>query len=317
MIRWIRKNAARITGKHHAFSKAYEEEEEAVEEEAVKEPSPVPVEYGRLAKESWSHLDASRFNVRQLGYAKNGKKAPSQEAFYRVVGIDIFMTDKREGELGGRGLVNAPEGALIINCQLPGQVGGWRSCADGAGHSVVLICELTEAGRARLESDEPAARLLSQFLEEAPGEPQEEPNLRGRFKVIAGVDDPKMLPSLIRSYNYKPALITKSGTFTKSDVYDMDISIFRFGYSSRSGLAMIAPNFKDYVINLAFVLEGRHDDQLPECLLAAAQLKHCGLHMGIPVGGVVTRCISTTPRFSEVDDDDEGGFESAWSSLFS
>lgn len=243
----------------------------------------------------WREVEASSFRVRTIGYAKHSQKAPSADAFYKPLGVSIIRCTAREDDLVERGMLRLPDSEstdfpryLVINAQLPDDVGPGPLSgrpgpnADGPCHAVIIVCELADWDRIR-NSQQSAVRLLRRFEAEAPREPKEQPNVRGRFKVIAGVEDPKQLPAIVRSYNYKPAIITKSGKITRTEsALEMHVSIFRFGYSSRSGFASIKDKLHNCVLNVAFVLEGRTDDELPECILAAVQLRFCGFHLAIP-----------------------------------
>ncbi|KAJ8598585.1 hypothetical protein CTAYLR_001717 [Chrysophaeum taylorii] len=310
MRRRLRKVSARLTGRHHAFSASSSSSSVVKEEEpGVVVEIPVSSTKGSESEEEekWTTLErgewpgtfsdapGSTFRVRQVGYPKT-PKAASGEGFYRVVGVDILRANNRRDNLVENGIVRLPLGDncsfpprwLVVNAQLPDETGPVFSRpppdADGKCHSIALICELTESGKKRLETSEPAARLFIDFLRAAPSEPREEPDFRGRFKVIVGVKDPKDLPAIARSYNYKPALITKSGSLNLfRDVMEMNVSVFRFGYSSRSGLSLLTARFAALVLDVAFLLEGRSDAELPECVLAAATLHNCGYDLARPM----------------------------------
>ena len=89
------------------------------------------------------------------------------------------------------------------------------------------------------------------------------------------------IPSFAKGYNGKPALINKTGKLTRSGNawFNMDINVHAFGYMARSGLQSIFRDFQDFILTVGFVLEGRADSELPECMLASFDLNHVDYNM--------------------------------------
>lgn len=138
-----------------------------------------------------------------------------------------------------------------------------------------------------------------------------DPDCRGRFKVIASCRNLEelALPAFIANYSAsrrvllfacaidrwlrlgpcshppltpdtqqhtpdgKPVLITKSGSLHQGANYlEMSIRVHRFSYLAKKGLATLRGRFAQMVLDVAFLVEGRGDEELPEQLLGCARL---------------------------------------------
>ena len=90
---------------------------------------------------------------------------------------------------------------------------------------------------------------------------------RWRFKAIAHIVnfDELGLPSWLKGYNAKPVLIQKSGAVhVGPDFLEMDVDIRGWSILSKQGLFTLFPHFKDILVEIGFVIEGRDDDEMPE-----------------------------------------------------
>ncbi len=80
-------------------------------------------------------------------------------------------------------------------------------------------------------------------------------------------------------------LITKSGTLWHGPQYaEMDINVRMFSFLARKGLAALKPRFAQMVLDVAFLVEGRGDEELPEQLLGCARLHRLGYEEAAPYG---------------------------------
>ena len=103
------------------------------------------------------------------------------------------------------------------------------------------------------------------------------------------------LPSFISKINNKPILLNSGGrcltvipsTTTKSrskektgdpffsKLYtELVVDVFLFKYISKYGLQILRPKFKYSQLELAFTIEGRSDEELPEVLLGIGRLNY-------------------------------------------
>ncbi|KAJ1448995.1 hypothetical protein M885DRAFT_537231 [Pelagophyceae sp. CCMP2097] len=252
---------------------------------------------------TWSRAPAESFKIRQVGYLKSKRKAPSTEALYDVLSVDLLDTELRLNDVT-QSVFKLPEGVepspdehvpatFLINAQIPGETGPLRVKldADGPGYQVVICMQLSAATRRdllALKNDEhapltpqrkAALKLLKTYCALAPLEPQLEPKERGRFKVLAQIRniDEVNIPNFAKGYNGKPALIAKTGTLTRgpnNSHLELDINVHAFGYMARAGLQSIFRDFEDFILSVGFVLEGRADDELPEVMLCSFDFNH-------------------------------------------
>ena len=80
-------------------------------------------------------------------------------------------------------------------------------------------------------------------------------------------------------------LITKSGTLWQGPNYaGMDIRVHRFSFLARKGLAALKARFAQMVLDVAFLVEGRGDEELPEQLLGCARLHRLDYEKAAPEG---------------------------------
>ena len=168
----------------------------------------------------------------------------------------------------------------------------WKTEKDGETYNCVFYFALrpeTTAALAALTAGEaaggggaaaaaaacPAAvRLLREYCRQAPRDEK----FRGRFKAIAHIVnfDELGLPSWLKGYNAKPVLIQKSGAVhVGPDFIEMDVDIRGWSILSKQGLFTLFPHFKDILVEIGFVIEGRDDDEMPEVRAACARSSSC------------------------------------------
>ncbi|KAJ8608819.1 hypothetical protein CTAYLR_009360 [Chrysophaeum taylorii] len=260
---------------------------------------------------TWSVAPGSTFKIRQVGYAKSKRKAPSEDAFFQVVSVDLFDTDARVNRMSDHvsfalPTVKSPDpdvpSLFVVNAQIPSETGPLRVKldADGHGYQVLICMQLTERTRRELEllaaggdveipeRRANALKLLKTYCRVAPDEPQLSPKDRGRFKVLAQIRniDEVSIPNFAKGYNGKPALIAKTGMLTRSadrSLLEMDVNVHAFGYLARSGLQSIYREFQTFILSIGFVIEGRDDSELPEVCLTALDLNHLNWTMAVPL----------------------------------
>ena len=72
------------------------------------------------------------------------------------------------------------------------------------------------------------------------------------------------VPKFIQGYNGKPALVTKSGTFTRHANYlEFAININKWAYLAGKGLYTLTPSFPEFILNLGFTTKARRDEEMP------------------------------------------------------
>jgi len=122
-----------------------------------------------------------------------------------------------------------------------------------------------------------AVRLLEKWCREAPTDD----NMMTRFKVIPRAENLEEigLPAWISKFNGKPFLVKRPGTtgflysHPKRSCMEFDVSLHPFPFLAKKAICFMKDScFKNTIATFAFCLEGRDEDELPECLLGAFQL---------------------------------------------
>lgn len=111
--------------------------------------------------------------------------------------------------------------------------------ADGSSCIVILyftIAKHTLEELKNLDTASPAVKLFVEYCRKAGTDEA----FRSRMKTLAVVEEMEKLglPSFITGYNGKPALITKSGKFTRhttqdSNYIEMTVSVHQWGYLAK------------------------------------------------------------------------------------
>lgn len=107
---------------------------------------------------TWSVAPADTMKLRQRGYAKSKRKAPSGNAFFEVVSIDLFDTETRVDKMSEHVAFPSPAvispdsevpSTFVVNAQVPSETGPLRVKldADGHGYQVVICMQMTRQTR--------------------------------------------------------------------------------------------------------------------------------------------------------------------------
>mmetsp|Transcript_15481 Transcript_15481/g.31891 ORF Transcript_15481/g.31891 Transcript_15481/m.31891 type:complete len:581 (+) Transcript_15481:142-1884(+) len=237
---------------------------------------------------SYWNGDGTIFRVRMgPNYKRTGKKEPSKQALFDLYAMDLIRAEERTKESRDifetpviPGITDQPTGhphippMIIINCGMPStEPSLFSSTDDGPSFVTVfyfVISEDTKRQLQDLKTASPAVRLLGEWCRRA----ENEPNFRGRFKAMCILDEIEKLglPNPIPSYNGKPVLINKSGAFFRREGYiEHTINVHLFAYLAKKALYSIQPKFPNMRLNVGFVIEGRDDDELPECMLGVGK----------------------------------------------
>ena len=234
---------------------------------------------------TWCNIDHRQFAVR-IGpnYSANKKKAPTKAPLYTPFAVDVFCSKNRIDHVATR--FQLPQHLVdvqthhahvppifIIQMQIPSEPppSFLSSVADGPGWAVVMFYRITEDTINQLKdlkSASPAVQLFAQWCERAPTDHL----FRGRFKVIAqslNLEEIPNVPSMIQPYNGKPVLIRRTGSIFKGRGYmEKDIHVHKFDNFAKQGIHFLSSKCGFMYMQIGFVVEGRDDDELPECLFA-------------------------------------------------
>jgi len=277
----------------------------------IEDPAEVPEKDG-VVFAGWREVEASGLMVRGCGYKTNKTKVPCPQSLYKCVELDVFESKKRVPDMAGRVVLpkvsfenddgpktwNAPD-IFVITVALPTDTpklyGG--STDNGGGYTITMYCVMRQETRdilRRVTADgynpsmEPtggdpntsmvnAARLFDEWCRRAPSDD----NWMARFKVVPQGNNLAEigLPAWIANYNGKPFLIKRPGTtgflyrHPDKSCMEFDVSLHPFPYLAKQGICYMKEGFfKKILATLAFCIEGRTDDELPECLIGLYQL---------------------------------------------
>ncbi|CAM9347104.1 unnamed protein product [Pylaiella littoralis] len=238
---------------------------------------------------SWSNGVDSIFRVRGKGYMQDRIKVPPAESLYDMVGLDMFSTEARVGNMASEVVLDPiakdlPEVSipgvpplLVINVQLPSAPPALMTSAeDGPGYQCVLYFRMKDSTARAIENLDTASegvRLWVTYCERV----GVDDDFHGRFKCIAVIANSESLglPSFVTKYNGKPVLINRSGHWVKGENYiENTINVHRFSFIAKKSLHTLKALFKDMVLHLGFTIEGRAAEELPESLLACSTLHY-------------------------------------------
>ena len=89
----------------------------------------------------------------------------------------------------------------------------------------------------------------------------------------------------VAPYNGKPVLITESGHCRKGILkgtgggtiryMEMTADVNRWGFLAKKGFVTLLPKFKELRLDIGFTIEGKSDDELPECMLGSFVANFC------------------------------------------
>jgi len=180
---------------------------------------------------------------------------------------------------------------FIFNLQVQDQGPSFFGGRHTSGYSLACYFEPSDefiqqiADLVEGKSCSNAARLAHWWLTES----DKDVSLKERLKLKATVvnDNASEILGWVNKYNGKPAMITKSNTMFHAqgrtqqgricEVVECDVDLRVWNLLFRQGLSGVLPMANKLSFNLALVVEGEADDELPERVLAAIQLNYLNL----------------------------------------
>jgi hypothetical protein len=198
---------------------------------------------------------------------------------------------------GGPKTWRAPD-IFVVSISLPTDPPKLRgSSDDGGGYTITLYMTMKKETRDILRRvtadnynpsseatpDDPqkskvnAVKLFEEWCRRAPTDDA----FFARFKLIVTCQNLKEIgiPSWIGKYNGKPVLIKRPGTtgflypHPELSTVEFDISFHPFPYLAKQAICYLKENFfKKVLVTFGFCIEGRSDDELPECVIGTMQL---------------------------------------------
>ncbi|XP_073040663.1 protein ENHANCED DISEASE RESISTANCE 2-like isoform X2 [Primulina eburnea] len=219
---------------------------------------------------SWAAADASSFLIRDDSYLQDHRKIKAKGTLMEMVAADWLRSDKREDHLAGRygGIVQryaaqgGPEFFLIINIQVPGS----------ATYSLALYYML----KTPLEE----TPLLERFVND------DDAFRNSRFKLIPYISKGSWIVK--QSVGKKACLIgqvLEINYFRGKNYLELDVDI---GSSTvaRGVVGLVLGYLNNLVIEMAFLIQGNTEDELPEFLLGTCRLNHLDASKSVPADSI-------------------------------
>ena len=238
------------------------------------------------------------FLVRSLDYLRTRVKEPSPPPLYELVGVDVYSFDFKINHIARHvALPPAPPPhasvaalpphdalppRIVINIQLPTYPPSlFGGATDGPGHSLVFYFALPARWDPETHPCPAALGLLRRFVHN--GREDDGTPTRDRLKLIARIANPEewvedarlSTPEarLLQNYNDKPLLTRPQHKFYHGDGYlEIDLNVHGYAFLARKALSTFMGRLGSVVFENAFVVEGRSQGELPECVFAAARV---------------------------------------------
>jgi len=260
----------------------------------------------------WRSVGGEELQVRSHGYLTTKVKIGSPGSLYECSQMDVFESPSRYRDVAPRVKLpklsypldpgelktwKAPD-HFIVSLALPTDPPKLGSNAsDGGGYTVTMYFTMRKSTRDILKrvtadgydpksEEKPddiqtyqvnAVRLFEEWCRRAPNDKA----FLTRFKMIPLVNNAKEigLPSWIGKYNGKPLLIKRPGQtgfllpHPELSCIEFDISLHVFPYLAKQGICYLKDTlFSKLIATVGFVIEGRHDDELPEVVIGLGQI---------------------------------------------
>nr|AAP91735.1 hypothetical protein cihA5H10 [Ciona intestinalis] len=218
-----------------------------------------------------------KYNIRSKDYLQTGVKQPSNAPLYSLIGADLFMTSAKENitnsnSLRASSFRNARKNGfkrfvLILNFKL------------NFGNFIVYWTPKTLVNDSYLTTSTSFNGLLEQFIE------KDDTYRNSRLKIIPVLIEGSWI--LMPVITGKPAIIgTKIDTnwvvnlgegenFIEANINISDSSI------ANGILNMTKAYINKIVLDLAFTIEGKTEDELPEEILCSLRLNKMNMSEGI------------------------------------
>ncbi|OAY64265.1 Protein ENHANCED DISEASE RESISTANCE 2-like [Ananas comosus] len=216
---------------------------------------------------SWAMAEPSTFLIRGESYLQDHQKIKANTTLMQMVGADWLKSDKREDDLGGRpgGIVQkyAEQGGreffFIVNIQVPGST----------TYSLALYYMM----------DIPLEKvpLLERFVK------GDDSYRNSRFKLIPYISTGSWIVK--QSVGKKACLVGQAleiHYFRGSNYLELGIDV---GSSTvaRGVVSLVLGYLNNLVIEMAFLIQGNTQEELPEILLGTCRMNHLDVSKSVPI----------------------------------
>ncbi|XVE68880.1 hypothetical protein DITRI_Ditri09bG0104900 [Diplodiscus trichospermus] len=215
---------------------------------------------------SWSSGNPSTFLIRGKNYLKDNQKIKANGTLMRMVGADWLISDKREDNLGSRlgGIVQnyaargGTEFFFIFNFQIPG--------------SPMYTLAMYYMIKTPLE-DHP---LLYSFVN------GDDAFRNSRFKFIPYVSKgPWMVKKCVGNKACLLGQALETRYFRGKNYLEVEIDVGS-SMAARGAASFVLGYFSNLVVEMAYVIQGNTQEELPETILGTCRLNHLDLSKALP-----------------------------------
>ncbi|KAJ9551004.1 hypothetical protein OSB04_015049 [Centaurea solstitialis] len=214
----------------------------------------------------WTCPSGAEFMIRGKTYLQNSAKVPGGDPLLKLIAVDWFKVDNPVSKvaLNPRCLLQSDAGkklpfVLVMNLQVPAK----------PNYSLVLY----------FAADRPVAKnsLLGRFIDES------DSFRESRFKLIPRIVEGYWMVK--RAVGTKACLLGKALTchFLRQDNFlEIDVDV---GSSSvaRSVIGIVLGYVTNIVVDLAILIEGKVQEELPEYILGTVRLSRVRLESAVPL----------------------------------
>eukprot|EP01134_Creolimax_fragrantissima_P004286 CFRG4286T1 len=214
---------------------------------------------------------ASKFKVRGSNYLVDGKKVVSRPSAFNLVGVDVFSFEDPSQRYN---LCSRPDNIVYkINeqdpdCAFTFVINFVVPCAE----NLAVACYYQPSNRSWRDENTPFVDLISDFID---GDDHYRNN---RFKLIPSVEKGSYI--LRKLVSGKPAIIGNKGLknpyFQSDNWFEVDIDVNSDAHA-REITGMAVGVTKSLVVDIAFLIESQHEDELPETILGAIRFDQIAL----------------------------------------
>ncbi|KAM7262709.1 hypothetical protein ACFE04_000392 [Oxalis oulophora] len=235
----------------------------------------IPAIYGSTLQEdpthnlpcSWAAGDPSSFLIRGENYLKDNRKVKAKSTTMQMIGADWLKSGKREDNIGGRfGSIiqqyaanGGPEFFFVVNIQIP------------AGTTMYTLA-LYYMTKTPLEN----TPLLHRFVN------GDDAFRNSRFKLIPYISKGSWIVK--QSVGKKACLIGHAldvHYFRGKNYLEIEIDVSS-STVARGVVNLVLGYLNNLVIEMAFLIQGNAQDELPECLLGVTRLNNLDAEKSIP-----------------------------------
>uniref|UniRef100_A0A2C9V3D3 PH domain-containing protein n=1 Tax=Manihot esculenta TaxID=3983 RepID=A0A2C9V3D3_MANES len=207
---------------------------------------------------SWAAADPSTFLIRGKNYLKDNEKVKAKGTLMQIVGADWLRSNRPESDLGSRpdsivqsyAVQDRPEFFFIVNIQVPG--------------STMYTLALYYMLKTPLEE----TPLLQKFVN------GDDAYRNSRFKLIPYISKGSWIVK--QSVGKKACLVGQAlevHYFRGKNYLELEVDV---GSSTvaRGVVSLVLGYLTNLVIEMAFLIQGETEEELPEILLGTCRLNH-------------------------------------------